>query len=70
MLLPDFDLLIPKSLDEAVQLLNEYGPDGAELLAGGTDLIVRMKEGTSRPSLGKKEKGIDSAEGGEVLTTL
>ena len=32
----------PSSVGECVQLLNEYGPE-ARLLAGGTDLVVRMR---------------------------
>lgn len=32
----------PSSISECVQLLNEYGPE-ARLLAGGTDLVVRMR---------------------------
>ena len=65
MLLPDFDLLTPESLDEALELLDQYGPDGAKLLSGGTDLIVRMKEGLSRPGVIivlDKVEGLDSIE--------
>lgn len=32
----------PTSVKECVQLLDEYGPD-AKLLAGGTDLVVRLR---------------------------
>ncbi|MCH8008773.1 MAG: xanthine dehydrogenase family protein subunit M [Chloroflexi bacterium] len=38
----------PTSLDEAVALLKEHG-DGTKLLAGGTDLLVHMKEGGLHP---------------------
>ncbi len=41
-LVPDFDYLEPASLEEAVALLTRHG-DGVRVLAGGTDLIVRMK---------------------------
>lgn len=40
----------PASLAEAVALLDEHGPD-ARLLAGGTDLVIRLRDGTVRPSL-------------------
>lgn len=38
----------PTRLDEAVALLAEHGPE-ARLLAGGTDLIIRLRDGTVRP---------------------
>lgn len=38
----------PASLGEALALLAEHGPD-ARLLAGGTDLIIRLRDGTLRP---------------------
>ena len=38
----------PTSLDEAFALLAEHGPD-ARLLAGGTDLIIRLRDGSIRP---------------------
>ncbi len=40
----------PSSLEGAVRLLAEYGP-GARVLAGGTDLIIRLRDGTLRPDL-------------------
>src|SRR5512141_1105676 len=40
----------PASLDEAVALLAERGPD-ARVLAGGTDLIIRLRDGSLAPSL-------------------
>lgn len=38
----------PTRLDDALALLAELGPD-ARLLAGGTDLIIRLRDGTVRP---------------------
>ena len=38
-----FEYHAPKSLDEAVDLLEKYG-EGAHILAGGTDLIPHMKQ--------------------------
>jgi carbon-monoxide dehydrogenase medium subunit len=43
-----FQYYAPQSLDEAVALLKERG-DGVRLLAGGTDLLVHMKEGGLHP---------------------
>jgi CO/xanthine dehydrogenase FAD-binding subunit len=40
----------PTSVAEAVALLAEHGPD-ARILAGGTDLVIRLRDGTVRPSL-------------------
>jgi len=38
----------PTRLDDAVALLAGHGPD-ARLLAGGTDLIIRLRDGSIRP---------------------
>ncbi len=40
----------PASLAEAVALLAEHGQD-ARVLAGGTDLVIRLRDGSIRPSL-------------------
>jgi carbon-monoxide dehydrogenase medium subunit len=40
----------PSSLAETVALLDEHGPE-ARLLAGGTDLIIRLRDGSLRPSV-------------------
>ena len=45
--LPDFDLLRPKTVDEALALRRE-NPE-ARLLAGGTDLIVNVRRGIVDP---------------------
>ena len=44
-----FDYLAPDSLEQAIAILQERG-DGGKLLAGGTDLLVQMKEAGLRPS--------------------
>lgn len=43
-----FDYLRPRSLEEALELKTRT--EGARYLAGGTDLLVRMKERKERPS--------------------
>jgi CO/xanthine dehydrogenase FAD-binding subunit len=40
----------PATLAEAVALLDYHGPD-SRLLAGGTDLIIRLRDGSARPSV-------------------
>lgn len=48
MLLPKFNYHEPRSLDEATRLMGELGRDSA-VLAGGTDLLVKMKRGKILP---------------------
>jgi CO/xanthine dehydrogenase FAD-binding subunit len=43
MLLPKFDFHEPKTVEEACQILSEYG-EKARPIAGGTDLMVNMKK--------------------------
>ncbi len=43
MSLPNFELLRPTSLEDALAALERYGPD-AQVIAGGTDLIPSMKQ--------------------------
>jgi carbon-monoxide dehydrogenase medium subunit len=53
----------PTHLDEAVALLDAAGP-GARLLAGGTDLIIRLRDGTIRPQTVVDVKGIAELDAG------
>lgn len=39
----EFEYLVPKTLDEALDLLNKYKDKNIKILAGGTDLLVKMK---------------------------
>ena len=39
----DFDYAAPTALDDAIRLLAEHG-DRAKALAGGTDIIVQLRE--------------------------
>jgi CO/xanthine dehydrogenase FAD-binding subunit len=43
-----FEFYSPKSLGEALRFLSEKG-ERAKVIAGGTDLIPRLREGISRP---------------------
>src|SRR5512143_2941707 len=48
--LKPFEYREPKTLREAIKILAGEGPRAA-MLAGGTDLLVRMKQGVVAPSL-------------------
>lgn len=48
--LPDFDYYAPDSVAEVCQLLSQYGPQ-AKVIAGGTDLMVKMKHGLLTPKV-------------------
>ena len=48
MTLPKFEYFAPESLDEAQRLFLKKG-EGAHLLAGGTDLLVKMNHGLLKP---------------------
>jgi CO/xanthine dehydrogenase FAD-binding subunit len=39
----EFEYLDPKTLDEAINLLDYYKDKSARILAGGTDLLIKMK---------------------------
>jgi carbon-monoxide dehydrogenase medium subunit len=74
-----FDYARPASLAEAVALLVDHGP-GARVLAGGTDLVIRLRDGSASPGLVVDVKRIPElaagirAEGGTLvigaLTTM
>jgi CO/xanthine dehydrogenase FAD-binding subunit len=49
MLLPKFEYHEPSTLEEALHLLSELGGN-AKVLAGGTDLLVRMKQKIDKPT--------------------
>jgi carbon-monoxide dehydrogenase medium subunit len=53
----------PESLAEAVGILAEHGSD-ARLLAGGTDLIIRLRDGTIRPQVVVDVKRISELDDG------
>ena len=47
---PEFDLVIPQSLHQALEFLQE-GPQPANPLAGGTNLVVDMRNGRHSPAV-------------------
>jgi carbon-monoxide dehydrogenase medium subunit len=51
----------PKSVKEAISLLSEYG-DKAEVIAGGTDLLVQMKRGDDIPDYLINMEGLEGLE--------
>lgn len=55
--LPKFEHHRPATVEEAVQLLKEYG-SRAQIVAGGTDLYPRMKYGLLRPDVVISLKGV------------
>ena len=58
MRLPRFDYLKPDTLEGALDLLDTHGSD-AKILAGGTDLLVRMKKGLLKPKFLISLKALD-----------
>jgi carbon-monoxide dehydrogenase medium subunit len=61
-MLPEFELFEPRDLQEAVALLTELG-ERARPLAGGTDLMVEMREGRIRPEYLVDIKGLEELKG-------
>ena len=46
--LPEFDLVTPRSLNEALEILDQY-QNKAKLLAGGTDLLIELRQRLIEP---------------------
>jgi carbon-monoxide dehydrogenase medium subunit len=68
-LVNDFEYVAPSSLDQALRLLDEHGPD-ATPLAGGTDLVIQMKLGRRAPRLVvdiSKLEELKQLEAGETI---
>ncbi len=61
-MLPKFELVTPRDLDEAVGALVELG-DKAALYAGGTDLLVQMRAGRIKPQYLIDIKRLDALKG-------
>lgn len=61
MILPDFEYLEPKTLGEAISMASQLGPE-CKVMAGGTDLIVLMKEGAIKPEFIVDLKNIEELD--------
>ena len=57
-----FELVTPKTLDEAIAVLEECGHK-ARVLAGGTDLLVQIHTGAAKPECLIDLKGIEELKG-------
>lgn len=61
----EFDYVKPGTLEEALRLLARHG-EKARALAGGTDLVVHLKEGHARPDLVLDVKALPELAGLEL----
>lgn len=61
-MLSEFELFEPRDLQEAITILTELG-GRARPFAGGTDLLVEMREGRTRPEYLVDIKGLDELKG-------
>src|SRR5919197_1666909 len=70
-----FEYRVPSSLEEVFSLLEQYGDDG-KLIAGGTALVILMKQRLVRPSalisLGRltELRGAEAHDGGVRIGAL
>jgi carbon-monoxide dehydrogenase medium subunit len=62
-----FDYLRPQSLDELLSLVRTHGQD-ARILAGGTDLIVRIKKGQELPRFVLDVKRVAELDGNVAIS--
>lgn len=62
MIVPEFEYLAPESVKEACGLLARYGSE-AKVLAGGSDLVVKMKHGLLKPRYLVTMKNLDELKG-------
>jgi aerobic carbon-monoxide dehydrogenase medium subunit len=60
-----YDYYQPRTVNEALHLMDDLG-DGARYIAGGTDLIVRIKQKVMQPDALISLQGIDSLKGFQV----
>jgi carbon-monoxide dehydrogenase medium subunit len=62
MITPEFQYLVPNTLQQACALLGQYGAD-AKVIAGGTDLLVKMKSGLMKPGYLVSLKKLEQLKG-------
>lgn len=58
----NFEYVKPSTLREAIDLLDQHGPK-AHIFAGGTDILVKMKQNLLQPEVLIDIKGISSLKG-------
>jgi 4-hydroxybenzoyl-CoA reductase beta subunit len=61
-IIPEFEYVAPGDLQEALDFLDSHGEE-AVVLAGGTDLLVRMKQRLVKPGFVVSLKNLDSLRG-------
>jgi carbon-monoxide dehydrogenase medium subunit len=61
-MLPQFELLTPKTLPEALEMLEDRAPD-VQPLAGGTSLIPDLRAGVKRPGTVVNVEGLSELRG-------
>jgi len=61
-MLPQFELLMPETLPEALDMLEDRAPD-VRPLAGGTNLVPDMRAGTRRPGSVVNVEGLSELRG-------
>ena len=62
MIVPEFEYLTPQTLQEACAMLGQHGGT-AKVLSGGSDLIVKMKNGLLKPEYLVSLKNLDDLKG-------
>lgn len=69
MILPRFDVLVPESVAEACTMLSEHANESVRVLAGGTDLLVDLRQPIVQSELSQCGGCPTHPEGG-VLSTV
>ena len=58
----DFEYFAPKTVEEALTLLSQYGEEECKIVAGGQSLIILMKQGLLTPKYLIDIKGLSSLD--------
>lgn len=69
MILPKFDVLVPESIEEACGMLLQYADRGVKVLAGGTDLLVDLRQPVVPMEIPSCQ-GCSSHKTGGIKTTI
>jgi CO/xanthine dehydrogenase FAD-binding subunit len=68
-ILPHFDVLVPETVAEACNMLARHGDEGVRVLAGGTDLLVDLRQPII-PQHVPRCDGCPSHPHGQVVSTI